>query len=252
MVDRTLHNAHLDGRPFAWNGGETGVLLLHGFTASPVEVRMLGERLHKLGYTVAGPLLPGHGTVPDDLNRVRWQEWTQAAEDAYRDLTGRCARVFVAGSSMGGLLALYLAAGHPEIRGVLLYAPAILLRLAPVQEALLPLVSRFAPFRPKPGLDEDDRWQGYHVDPLRGAVQLLRLQREVRRRLPEIEQPVQVVQGGKDTTVDTRVGEIILAGVRSEVKELHWMERSRHVVPLGPDLDEVVALAQRFIQETSD
>lgn len=228
------------------------MLLLHGFTASPVEVRLLGEHLHKLGYTVSGPLLPGHGTVPDDLNRVRWQEWARAAEDAYQDLSARCSRVFVAGSSMGGLLALYLAAEHSQICGVMLYAPAILLRLGPVQEVLLPLVSRFVPFRAKPGLDEDDRWQGYKVDPLRGAVQLLRLQREVRRRLPQIEQPVQIVQGGKDMTVDPRVGEIILAGVRSKVKELHWMERSRHVIPLGPDLDEVVALAQRFMQEACD
>ena len=52
-----------------------GVLLVHGFTGSPASMRPWGEYLHQRGYTVTVPLLPGHGTTPHDLNRVKWQEW---------------------------------------------------------------------------------------------------------------------------------------------------------------------------------
>ena len=43
-------------------GGESACLLLHGFTSSPYEMRLLGEYLGREGYTVSIPLLPGHGT----------------------------------------------------------------------------------------------------------------------------------------------------------------------------------------------
>jgi carboxylesterase len=244
-----LHNAHLDASPFFWEGSEDGVLLLHGFTATPVEVRSLGEALYQRGYTVAGPLLPGHATRPEDLNRTRWQEWVAVGEEAYRRLVLRCDRVYVGGESMGAVVALYLAAQHPEAAGVLAYAPAIQLAIGPLDRALLPVIAPFVPWRKKGGLDEKERWQGYQVDPLRGAVQLLHLARQTRRRLPEIEQPVLVVQGVLDTTVDRRVGQMILDGVRSPVTELRWMERSSHVVLLGPELEEVVEITVRFMEE---
>jgi carboxylesterase len=220
---------------------------LHGFTATPIEVRSLAERLRDCGYTVAGPLLPGHGTVPEDLNRVRWQDWVDAAEDSYGQLAGQCDCVFLAGESMGGVVALYLASEHSEASGVMVYAPAIELPLGRFGRFVLRVASPFVPWRTKPGLDEEEKWQGYRVDPLRGAGQLLRLQRETRRRLAQIHQPLMAVMARLDTTVDPRAGEIILDGVRSETKELYWMEQSRHVILLGPELDQVTELTLRFM-----
>ena len=225
------------------------MLLLHGFTATPIEVRSLAERLRDRAYTVAGPLFPGHGTVPEDLNRVRWQDWVDAAEASYRQLAEQCDRVFVAGESMGGVVALYLAAEHSEALGVMVYAPAIELTLSRFRRFVLRVAAPFVPWRPKPGLDEEERWQGYPVDPLRGAGQLLRLQHETRHRLSRIHQPLMVVMARLDTTVDPRAGEIILDGIRSETKELYWMEQSRHVILLGPELDRATDLTLRFMAQ---
>ena len=86
MENPNLFNPHLEGDPFFWEGGPTGILLVHGFTATPAEVRLLAKILHERGFTVAGPLLPGHGTKPEDLNRVRWQDWVEEGEKAYRQL----------------------------------------------------------------------------------------------------------------------------------------------------------------------
>ena len=70
----------LDGSDFYWKGSSVGILLIHGFTATSVEVRGLATHLHQAGYTVAGPLLPGHGTSPEEMNRYSWKDWANAAE----------------------------------------------------------------------------------------------------------------------------------------------------------------------------
>lgn len=99
------------------------VLLLHGFTGSPWEVRPLGEVLAANGYHVYAPRLPGHGTQPEAMAWVTHRDWEQAAEDALMSLNGY-RRVFVAGLSMGALLALILAARHPDlVKGLVLMAP---------------------------------------------------------------------------------------------------------------------------------
>jgi carboxylesterase len=107
-----LHNAHLEGGPFFWEAGPVGALLCHGVTATTAEVRPLARRLHEAGYTVAGPLLPGHGTRPEDLNRVSWQDWVGAAEEVYQKLSARCQRIFLGGESMGAVTAARLVEGE--------------------------------------------------------------------------------------------------------------------------------------------
>jgi carboxylesterase len=102
-----------------------GVLLIHGFTGSPPEMRMVGKYLHERGFTVSGPLLPGHGTVVEDMNACRWSDWTDHVEQALVALRTRCAHVFVGGLSMGALLSLYLAAHHPELSGAIAYSPPV-------------------------------------------------------------------------------------------------------------------------------
>jgi len=119
-------HAHLDPSAFFLEGGPVGVLLIHGFTGSPPEMRLVGDYLYQRGCTVSGPLLPGHGTNVDDMNRRQWSEWTAHVEWALSDLQSRCSTVFVGGLSMGALLTLYLGACRPEISGLVAYSPAIL------------------------------------------------------------------------------------------------------------------------------
>ena len=56
-------------RAFSMEGSrEDGILLLHGFTATPGTMRPLGEALHRdTGFTVYAPLLPGHGLTPEEI-----------------------------------------------------------------------------------------------------------------------------------------------------------------------------------------
>src|SRR5262249_59907002 len=95
--------------PFDFPGDRRGVLVLHGFTGTPFEVRPLGERLAKRGLTVVGPVIPGHCTTPQALGETSWRDWQAGAAAALDGLRARCDRIAVAGLSMGGLLAARLA-----------------------------------------------------------------------------------------------------------------------------------------------
>jgi carboxylesterase len=250
MQRYALHNPHLEGESFFWEGGPVGVLLSHGYTATTAEVRLLAGRLHEEGYTVSAPLLAGHGTKPDDLNHVTWQDWVNSAKKSYAQLESHCGKIFLGGESMGGLVALYLASQHPEAAGVMLYAPAIKLVMSPLDKIKLYVGSLFMPYTKRESLDASDKWQGYHPElPLKGIVQTLRMQDAVRQRLKQIRQPVILFQSRKDLTVHPSAGEMILQGVSSTVKEHHWMEKSAHAILLDCELDEVANLTLRFAEK---
>lgn len=248
-----MQNPHLDATPFFYEGNDTGVLLLHGFTATPVEVRPLGKFLHQHGYTVSGPRLPGHGTTPQDLNRCAWQDWVEHARQAYHELTSRCRQVFVGGESMGGLLTLYLGSEYSEIAGLLTYAPAV--RLASRLVILAPLLRHFIKTVNKPAAGQDpdvlvnQRWQGYTVYPVPALAQLLELQRQVRRRLPQVTSPLLIFQGRLDTTLDPFGAEYVLDRAGSQNKELVWMEQSTHVLLLDVEWETAAERSLSFIQQ---
>jgi carboxylesterase len=248
MNNPILLNPQLEGEAFEWESGPVGVLLFHGYTATTCEVRLLARELFNSGYSVSCPLLPGHGTTPEALNRTHWSDWTRAGEAAYLRLSQCCQRVIVGGESAGALIALYLASQHPEIAAVLCYAPALKLLLKPIDIATLYLASPFVVSIPKGSIDVSTGWQGYTVNPLKGAIELLKLERDVTRRLPSISQPLFIASGRLDTTIDPAGVDLIYQNVRSSLKEKHLMEHSSHVVLLDQELETISALTLNFLQ----
>jgi carboxylesterase len=243
-----IFNPTLQGEPFYWEAGAVGVLLIHGFTATTAEVRPLAKILYERGYTVSGPLLPGHYTSPEELNRVRWQDWVEAMQAAYQELKSRCQQVFIGGESTGGLLALYLASQHPQALGVLAYAPALKLTYSRFDLVRLYAIAPFVPSVSKGEMEKDSIWQGYYVYPLKAIIQLLGLQRETLTRLPLIHQPLLIMQGRLDMTVHPTVPGLIAAGVSSNDITIRWMAESTHCVILDKELDCAADFTLKFLQ----
>jgi carboxylesterase len=249
IVKVMLINPQLDGTPFYWEGGPVGILLIHGFTATTAEVRPLAKVLHSDGYTVAGPLLPGHFTHPRDLNHVRWQDWVSAVGEMYHRLSLQCNQIVLGGESTGALLSLFMANQYPDVKGLLLYGPALRLKLSILDLLSLHALAPFIESMPKNDGDSDMLWQGYPVNPLKGVLQLLSLQKKVSPILPTITQPALIVQGRLDNTVHPAVPDYIYSHINSSIKEIYWLDNSSHCVLLDHDFDQVVAITHRFLNK---
>ena len=244
IIDSFFERPDLDGNPLFLQGSQIGVLLIHGFTATTVEVRWLANFLNQKGLTVLAPLLPGHGTTPQDLNMKKYQDWLKCVDEAYSLLSSRCTSIIVGGESMGAVLSLYLAENHPDISAVLLFSPAIKvtsLKISKILKYIKPIIR-------KPGSDEVLPWQGYSVYPLLAAGEFLKLQKSVHRRLKKIHQPLVVFSGVHDKTIDVDSADVILSGISSLNKTNHIMNRSGHVMLLGKDFNQIAEITWDFIK----
>lgn len=108
--------------------GDNGkaVLLIHGITGTPSEMRHLGKCLNKAGYTVFCNTLPRHCSSLGELKKVTWQEIADTCIEDFKTLKTKFPRVFIAGLSMGALMGLHLAYLYPEeVSGVAVLAPTI-------------------------------------------------------------------------------------------------------------------------------
>lgn len=129
QMEKYKSDIHIVNKPFYLEGTNgRGILLLHGWSSTPYEMRALGERLHDEGYSVFAPLMTGHGTQAQDLEGVVWQDWRADATHAYEELRKKCDEVFVGGISLGGSLALHLAQKNPDVAGVILMSTPYKLR----------------------------------------------------------------------------------------------------------------------------
>jgi len=107
---------------YLYKGGRAAVLLIHGLTGTPSEMRYVAKGLHRAGFTIYGMQLAGHCGQPDDLLSTGWRDWYRSVDDAATRLARDCDRLFVAGLSMGAVLALELAIRRAQlVRGVALY-----------------------------------------------------------------------------------------------------------------------------------
>ena len=240
---------------FSHDGSDVGVLLCHGFTSTPQSLRPWGEYLADRGYTVRAPLLPGHGTTWQEMNRTRWEDWYSCVDTSFRELHETCDRVVVGGLSMGGTLALQLAQEHgPRISGLILVNPAVkheeplvnrlLIRLLPVLKHVVPSLWAFGNDVKREGVTE----QAYSRNPLKAFHSQLVAWRPVIRDLPEVTQPVLLLHSVQDHIVPASSSALVLSRISSrDVTEI-LLEDSYHVATIDNDAPRIFSESAKFIE----
>jgi carboxylesterase len=239
----------LPARPELTDGHSIGVLLVHGYTGSPASMKPWAHSLAERGYAVEVPLLPGHGTRWQDLNKVAWTDWYAEAEGAFDRLRESCDAVVVAGLSMGGCVALRLAEmREDEVSGILLVNPFVSsfraeLRLLPVMKRVIPALRGVVNDIKKPGQDE----HGYNRLPLAGLAEVTSMWKVVVPDLELVTQPLLYFRSNADHVIDVSSSPRILHGVGSADVEERTLENSYHVATLDNDAERIFTESAEFI-----
>jgi carboxylesterase len=235
--------------PFAQAGRAAGVLVLHGFTGNPQSMRPLAEALAGAGYTVDLPLLPGHGTVVEDMIPTRWADWSGAAESAYAKLAASCDQVAIVALSVGGTLACWLAEHHAEIRGLALVNPFIDAPVESFRDVMRGILESGTEVAP--GVGSDIKKEGmaelaYPGTPIAAGLSLFEGIDATAADLGKISCPVLLLSSRNDHVVPSSSGDVLEAGVVGPIERI-WLENSYHVATLDNDADEVTRRVLTFV-----
>ncbi len=234
--------------PATGDGARIGVVLSHGFTGSPHGLRAWAQSLAEEGFAVRMPLLPGHGTSWQELARTRWTQWHGALDDAFLELDAQCDHVFAAGLSMGGALALRIAATRP-VSGVILVNPGLVIDdprapLAGILKLVLKSTPAIANDILKPGMDEG----AYPRTPVAAAHELNKMFKDTIRLLPRVTAPVRVFRSTVDHVVSDSSIVALRRGLTHAPLTLTSLENSYHVATLDHDAEEIFRGSADFIR----
>jgi len=234
--------------------GAAAALCIHGLTGTPYEVRPLGEALAARGVRARGPLLAGHGGSPEALARVAYADWVDDVRAELVALRRDHERVFVCGLSLGGLLTLWLAANEAVDAAAAIGTPLRFRAVVPLAVALGRFVRPMLPKNRGSDIADDaarERHPSMPVMPTESVHQLIRLQRVVRRCLPDIRVPLLVAHGALDRTAMPSNLEAIASAVSSRRIERIELEASAHVVPVDRDGPRLCAAVADFFAKAN-
>lgn len=247
-----------------------GVLLIHGLTGAPAEMRLVARQFTKRGYSVYAPLLAGHGQNAAALRRSRWQDWLESVEEAASDLAERTDGVFTAGICAGGQLGLLAAGRQPLlIRASALYSPCFHYdgwNIRPYYAfmsrqirwlAKIPFLDRLS-FRETESLGiKDERIRRLVATmgsqgmldsfPGRGLVEMGRMGEVLKQRLADLHTPTVIIHSEEDD-VSSPSNARYIADHLGGVNQLHWLKDSYHMIHMDRQHRHVADLTADFFE----
>lgn len=235
MRNRYQEDLNIINKPFHFKGAnDTCVILVHGWTSTPYEMRVLGEQLNAEGFAVDAPLLSGHGTDPRLLEHVTWAQWVQDVEKAYIRVKKQYKKVYIGGMSMGGNLALHVATKNKNVDGIILMSTPYDMRFEKLGIHTARMTNKFTKYKRKyyprlwkaqPSITQLISYQYY---PISSAFEAFRAIKESLNDLEKITQPVFLVQPEHDHLVSRRSIQKFHERLGSQKKEMRYVKKASH------------------------
>jgi carboxylesterase len=259
-------------------GGRSGVLLIHGLTGTPTEMRFVAKGLNRNGFTVHGMQLAGHCGTEQDLLNTGWKDWYASVCTAADQLRAEVDQLFVGGLSMGSLLALKLAADRPEqVAGLALYGTTFVYdgwtvpwygKFSFLLPALISMgIGRHAKFHevfPYGIKDERIRQRiansmlsgnsadaGLPGNPWPSLAEFYRLSFQVRRQLGQVRAPALVMHAREDDVASLKNVRVVERGVSGPVETV-ILENSYHMITVDQEREQVIERTSRFFSQIAN
>jgi carboxylesterase len=240
------------------SGPQIGILLVHGFTGAPKEMRWMGAYLNREhGFTCLGVRLAGHATRPEDMLRSSYTDWLASVEDGYHLLAGMTQSIYILGLSMGGVLAL-IAASYLPVKGLVTISTPYKLPDDP-RLRHIEWISKFAPYMPKSSEEPGASWFdkeafkdhiSYPQNPTHAVGELNKLIGVMQASLTAIKAPILLVHSRDDHYVFEESMPQIYKQIGSTQKQMLWIEGSGHVLTRDARRETVFKAAADFILRT--
>lgn len=255
-----------------------GVLVIHGMTGTPLEVRPVSRFLKRQGYHVVIPLLRGHGAGHKELLATTWRDWLAGVREEADKLSSECDQVYVVGLSASALLATLVAVDNPRINGVVLLSTHLGFwrpENLPWNHFLLPYVMsipflrRHAWWTEKPPYGiKDIRMQknieraiesskggetgahGLFRTYVESIYQAKLLIEETQLQAPRVSAPVLIIHSMEDTLFGLKNATRIYSRLGSVSKKALFITGCDHVMTVDLRKDDVARLVYEFISRT--
>jgi len=257
---------------FLLRGGRAGVLLIHGLTGTPAEMRFVGKGLNRAGFTVYGMQLAGHCGSEADLLKTGWRDWTRSVVEGADRLRREVDHLFVAGLSMGSVLALNLAIERPQwVDGLGLYGSTFFYdgwtipRVARLS-FMLPLVCGMGLFKQRRFMEsfpygiKDERVRmriagamldgqseaaGLPGNPWPSLAEFHKLVWHVRPRLQDVRAPALIMHAADDDIASVRNARLVERRITGP-SETVLLNDSYHMITVDGERDKVIARSADF------
>ena len=235
MVSRYHADINIVNKPFHLKSdSDVCVVLVHGWTSTPYEMRILGEQLNSQGLAVDAPLLSGHGTCPESLESVSWQDWVNDVEKAYKRVSKQYKKVYLGGMSLGGTLALHVAVKNPNVDGLVLMSTPYKMKYEKAGLLIAHITRRFVNYKrkyyprvlnPEPSITQLISYQKY---PIGSAFEAFDAIKKSHNYLENIKQPTFLVQPKKDHLVSRSSIYDIYTRIASDKKKMRIIQKASH------------------------
>ena len=248
---------------------DKAVLLFHGLTGSPFEMKKYGDFLFKNGYDVFCYSFPGHGDRISEIETVTYQDWCNFAQEKYTKLRKNYDKFFVSGLCLGAAMAVYLGEHNKDLTGIVALSTTLFLDgfCIPWTISLLPFalstIIRFYYTFP-----EDDCFGvknertrkslakitakaniGMDNYPLNCVDGLLKLSKNVRKNLKNVTCPILCIHSKYDNLSSTKGAKVVLNGVSSSIKKYIELNDSYHMVLYDNEKEFVMNSVKEFLDE---
>ncbi len=253
--------AGVDTNEFFFPGEGVSVLLVHGFTGTPYEMRYLGERLSARGVRVRGVKLAGHAGAPEDLGLAGYDNWYESVVHGLEELRQFGEPNVVVGLSMGAVLAARVAADQREaVAGLVMLAPAFFLPTSTTMKInfvrmLGSITANLYLYNSEASDIYDAAARRVHprcpLTPLTAPMKLLDLCAIVKPKLAHVTQPALVMHAKHDHTCPIRKNlDYVMKHLGSPEKRAIELEESYHVITVDSEKEsvanEVIEFVERF------
>ncbi|MGX7197154.1 alpha/beta hydrolase [Enterococcus olivae] len=241
-------------KPVFAEHGNRAVLLLHAYSGSPNDVRMLCRRLEQENYTVYSPMFAGHGTFdPQDILKEKVNTWFENTKEAILFLKNKgYQEIAVLGLSMGGIMAMgALTLADPAIVGGGSFCSPIFKAENHVPENFIRYAEQVLGYSNFTESEQKAMMPEIEQEAYRQLAAIEAFAEKVSQQLEKIERPVFLAQAGKDKMIDPFTVFETAKGLVHTKTTIQWYPESGHVVTVDKERKEFEKDVVSFIESLS-